>query len=388
MKEQKNRIIKDIVEGDLNKAFEALIKLLPPEMQNDLILLAAQYNFLEKKVDQGVTTFTEAGPDRSRITQSLLKLLDQFQEGGQNFVEQAVLGLGIEADNSIGEISLYNCNRKRITRRFKSDFNDKRNSQASPFYFYFICGCRDERPESFARRLVYEVLCDDLNMDSAAAAKDLEELVFFPFRVNGERISIKPLPFSDGNLGACKNMFKKAFEERLGTSLESFLQNGLPRLNNFKYIITIFKTNSKNWEDDEGIMNQYFKWLLDTFSNLPPGTPEFLFFIVIDSPGLWKSSEMHTMLQRNMLADLQHCCGGNEKMVLADLLPVDQEDLFNWFYQLDGLADVNPNKIHDVIDAIVQTLNHDERNLYKNEQKIHMKDIEPMQQNIFDLAKR
>ena len=271
---------------------------------------------------------------------------------------------------------LVNCNRIKPAKSFRRVFTDRKNKEH--FQFYFLCGCPNEMPGSFAKRLIYSIIRDHLD--------GRERSINFPFQEDVDRIRTEELPLGDdleSSIKRLKAYVAKRFNFSDTETFEAFIETGVPKLEE-DYVTAIFEVSEKKWEGDEGEIRDYFDWMMQTFQSAHPAVPTFLFFIVIRSQNFWDDS-VRTKRQSLILNEITNLCEKHADFatILTEFPPVDAQDFSDWLAEL-GVR--NPNYANHVLEALVQSLTPDERKMYDTENRLHMKDIEIVQRMIYDKA--
>ena len=293
-------------------------------------------------------------------------------------LDEAIEKLGIPEDNTIGCLHLVNCDRIGQAKIFRKNLN--RRVGKADFQFYFIGGCPTEMPASFCKRLIYEIIHDRLD--------GRQDAISYPFQEDADRIRIENLPIGS-DLETSRKKWKEYVARRFHFSnterFETFIETGVPKLP-YDFVTAVFEISEKQWEGDEGEIRQYFEWMLQTFRCPNAGVPTFLFFIVVRSPRLHLEAS-RSPRQQKILAELQSICEAHEEQatLLADFPSFEEQDFVEWVAELDVR---NPNNALAVTHALASTFEpgSEEAFLFKNEQKFHAKDIEPVQRRIYDKA--
>ena len=315
--------------------------------------------------------------------------IQRFLKDGQtpppkhDLLEDAIRGLGIDPDhNDISALHLVNCDRTGPATTFRRIFN--RWLGKSDFQFHFICGCPTEMPASFGKRLIYEIIRDKLD--------DRHDAISYPLQEDADRIKIENLPLG-ADPDTSRNRLKKYVAGRFGfsdtQSFEAFIETGVPKLP-YDYVTAVFEISDKKWDADEGEIRQYLEWMIETFRCPHKDVPTFLFFIAVKSQRLYESPERHNARQKTILAELDGICKKypQQAEVLKDFPPIDQQDFDDWVADLDGIR--NPNNSRAVTRALAAGFEpgSEEDQMYRKDQKFHIKDIEPVQRRIFDIASK
>lgn len=374
-----------ISRGQLEEAIDIWLQTigLNDSIRPEVLGYSARLANIAAEKNKGVIDFQEELRARNQVMAAMLDSLQKWQPGG-NFalLEQAVRQLGIDPDNDISSVHLVNCNRSGQARTFRRVFN--RWDGKSDFQFYFICGCPTEMPSSFGKRLIYEIIRDRLD--------DRQDAISYPFQEDADRIKIENLPLAS-DLPSSKKRLKEYVAKRFHfsdtQSFEAFIETGVPKLP-YDYVTAVFEISEKKWDNDEGEIREYLEWMIETFQCPNKGVPTFLFFVVVKSPGLWENPAGKTLRQQTILADLMGICEKHPEQatVLADFPPVDQQDFNDWVADIDGIR--NPNNSRAVTKALAATFDTDseEAALYQTQKKFHLKDIEPVQRRIYDIASK
>jgi hypothetical protein len=379
----KETIVALIIQGKLQEAIQLWLSNLAPDDPARTIVtqLSARINGLINSEITGVIPTSESTLIRNQITQAALVSLKEWIPGGSlSGLEQAITKLGIHSGAEISAIHLVNCDRTSQSKSFRRAFNEKVKSHQD-FQFYFICGCPNEMPGSFAKRLIYEIIRDKLD--------GVDDTINYPFQEGIDRIKIEDLPLGD-DLESSKKRLKtyvsKRFQFTDTQTFESFIDTGVPKLP-YDFVTAIFEISDKKWEGDEGEIQAYFEWMMQTFRNPHHDVPTFLFFIVLKSQNLWFALEKLSTHQKTILTDLEALCASHQEqsILLRDFPPVDDQDLDVWLSEL-GVR--NPNFSKLVVTALANTFKagSEEKTLYETEKRFHMKDIEPVQKMIYDVA--
>lgn len=379
----KDSIIYHISKGNSAEAIALWLKSpgVSDTLRTALLGYSARLASISEARNQGRIDFNEEMQQKSAVTAAMLDSLKNWQPGGDlDLLEQAVRGLGISADTDIAPVHLVNCDRAGQARSFRRAFNQR--ADKNDFQFYFICGCPTEMPSSFGKRLIYEIGRDRLD--------DRLDAISFPFQEDADRIKVENLPIASdlpGSQKRLKEYVAKRFHFSDTQSFEAFIETGVPKLP-YDYVAAVFEISEKKWDDDEGEIRQYLEWMIKTFRCPNKNVPTFLFFIVVKGLGLWENPEGKTARQKSILAQLNAICQQHPEQatVLANFPPVDEQDFDDWVADIDGIR--NPNHSRAVTRALAATFEagSEEELLYREQKKFHVKDIEPVQRRIYDIA--
>ena len=375
----KETILKHISRSELETAIEQWMLVLShtDPVYSDVLGFSGRINNLNTDKNRGVIDFKEETITRNQIMAAMLDTLNRWQPGCQAApIYQAVDQLGIEKDTEIDAAHLVNCDRTKPAKVFRRAFGTRKNIEH--FQFYFLCGCPNEMPGSFAKRLIYSIIKDHLD--------GRERSINFPFQEGADRIRTEELPLGD-DLESSKKRFKAYVAKRFKFSdtqtFEAFIETGVPKLEE-DFVTAIFEVSDKKWEGDEGEIRDYFNWMMETFRTAHAAVPTFLFFIVVRSNHLWNENARNSR-QTAILQEIAALCTAHPAFAtcMDDFPPVDAQDFTDWLAEL-GVR--NPNYASRVLEALVQSLKPQERQMFDAENRIHMKDIEIVQKLIYEKA--
>ena len=282
---------------------------------------------------------------------------------------QAIRQLNMDEDEEIELLHLVNCDRRDMLDKFWDAFDQKEEEH---FQYYFISGCPTQMPPSFAERLVYEVLKEELNNHTDA--------IHYIAHEETGRLRIHDLPIGR-NTRKSQQRFKEYVQERFRfadtQSFDTFIETGVPNLP-YDYVSVVFEIHERNWAN---FIPEYLQWMMDTFRCPHEKVPKFLFFFVLYVEGqhLGKLSKA----QQAIIDAVQSLAERNEASLLTPLQPVEDGDLRAW---LMDLGERNPNQVQLVIDALVASLREEDQQLFQKEQRFNMKDIEELQALIYQIA--
>ena len=290
---------------------------------------------------------------------------------GQELLRSRLEQLQIE--ENVGVIHLVNCNRETMKDKFWDAFDEKTKEL---FQFYFIAACPTQMPPSFAERMIYELIVEELDEDLDAINVERIE--------DSNRVRIYDLPIGR-NLERCKVAFRKFVNDRFDfkelLDFDAFVGTGIPQLK-YDYVAMVFEIHERKWKP---YLAEYFEWIIEIFKKAPKGTPKFLFFFVIYMNDV-HLQEIPPPKQKKILDRLTETVENETgATLLVPLLPVSIEDLRAWLFDL---GERNPNRVNDVIDILVKGLNPESQELYQKTQKLNMSDIELLQEIVFEIANR
>ncbi|MCB9273938.1 MAG: hypothetical protein H6564_07845 [Lewinellaceae bacterium] len=356
----------------------------PEEIQGfeaQLELLIRKLNFLKKEREIAIDANAKFSMDEEigqlegqirELKATLSGVHNVTPAGGQgSLLDDAARALNIDEDEEIGLLHLVNVDRKEMRGKFWDAFDEKEEKKQE-FQFYFISACPTQMPPSFAERMVYELLSEELDGDSDALHIMVHE--------DTGRLRIQDLPVGR-NLRKCQQRFKEYVQERFRfadtQSFDAFIETGVPKLP-YDYVAVAFEINERNWES---ILLEYLQWMIDTFRCPHQDVPTFLFFFVvyIEHQHLGKLAPA----QKAIIDGLAGLSQRNEASLLTPLLPVEEGDLRAW---LMDLGERNPNKVQQVMDVFLSGLREQDQQLYREKQLLNMKDVEELQAVIYRIA--
>ena len=348
--------------------------------ETQLELLIRKLNFLKKERDIAVDANAKFSMDEE-ITQleGQVRDLKGTLSGAHNIrsvdkdslLLDAARELNIDEDEEIGLLHLVNVDRREMRGKFWDAFDEKEEAKQE-FQFYFISACPTQMPPSFAERMVYELLVEELDGDA-------DGLHIITHEDTG-RLRIQDLPVGR-NARKCQQRLKEYVQERFRfadtQSFDAFIKTGVPKLP-FDYVAVAFEINERNWED---FLLEYLQWMIDTFRCPHQEVPTFLFFFVVY---IEKQHEGKlTPAQKAIVDGLAGLSQRNEASLLTPLLPVEEGDLRAW---LMDLGERNPNKVQQVMDVFLSGLREEDQRLYQDKRLLNMKDIEELQAIVYRIA--
>ncbi len=310
------------------------------------------------------------------IAELRLRLKDAY---GLEMLEESSILEGLvrrlSIDHDIGEIHLVNCDREPPARNFWKAF-DEFSGRNNRFQFYFIVACPTQQPSSFAERMIYEVVIEEL--------EEQTEAMHYVRRPDSRRVHVEDLPIGR-NLPNSQRDFKKYFSRRFGwgdteTSFEDYLRTGLPKLQ-YEYVATVFDLNAGRWDKD--LMGKYLTWIMDTFTGTPANVPNFIFFFVI----FLRNAHVQPLMgrEKEIFEDIAAIVGGNlqRATLISELVPVPVELLEDW---IRDLGEHSQSRIEDVVKAIVAELSPEKQEKFQKDKLLDMTDIERFQALIYKMA--
>jgi hypothetical protein len=367
MADLKSHLITRITEGKLEDVFAQLRPCFPngSENNNAVIVQQSAWKAANNKLNGGSLTFQDLQTIQNQISFILLRLIDQIPDTD---FEKAISELDL---SEIGTISLVNCDRKSAYDTFKSFF---RQQQALPFQFYFIVGCPSQEPDSFAERLIYEVLEDVLMGEDNAIDFIREKGIVEGVEVERVEIPLLPMAF-DADKSQLK--FKKEFGKRLmrfnmtDVSLEDFIGEKAAQLK-YDYFTFLYQLESDEW--DTIATTPYIQWLVETFKKNKVKQPTFLFFFVVNMENAHIQKREDIMVEiHKIIAQNPESCG-----LIDALMPLQGTDLNRWVRERGERSQA---KIDDLVKKFSANLALEGK--LKADGTMDMTHVEPLQGKIF-----
>jgi len=346
--------------------------------ETQLELLVRKLNFMKKELATTVDVnakfaiqeeIAQIEGQISELKQKLSQASGLPTVDAREALAEAVRRLQIDEEEEIGLLHLVNCDRRDMVDKFWESFDRKEQEH---FQYYFVSGCPTQMPPSFAERMVYELLVEEL--DGATDA-----LHILTDEATG-RLRIQDLPMGR-NARKSKQRFKEYVQERFRfadtQSFDAFIETGVPNLP-YDFVAVVFEVHERNWGD---FLPEYLQWMMDTFRSPHEKVPQFLFFFVLYIEQQHKGQLSEE--QQRILQALESLASRNEASLLTPLLPVEDRDLRAW---LMDLGERNPNQVQAVLDALVASLREEDQELFRRQQRFNMKDIEELQALVFQIA--
>lgn len=294
-----------------------------------------------------------------------------------SLLEQKIRELSVNIESRVGELFLVNVDRVPPRNRFWEAF-DEHLERKNPFQFHFVLACPTQEPDSFAERMVYELVIEELEEEMDA--------INYVRRSGSRRVKLENLPLGR-NLRIAQREFKKYFVSRFGmtdsdTAFEDYIQTGLPKLE-YQYVATVFQLNASDWDAD--LMEAYLHWIMEMFhvENTHDAVPIFLFFFAINLRDA--HVEPLPAQQKKIVESIQRVINRNQDRcsLINQLMPVASDLVADW---IRGLGEQNESKIQDLVKLIVAGLPEDKQSAYNKSQTLDMTDIERFQEIVYKVA--
>lgn len=276
----------------------------------------------------------------------------------------------------MGNYQLVNINREKPKDSWW-DAYDEKVSKSDFFQFYFMTACPTQMPPSFAERMIYELINEEL--------EDSPEAIHFETVPDSGRVAIRDLPMKR-NLAKTKEEFKKYFCQRFDFQdtefdFQKFIKEGIPRLN-YQYVASVFKISSLKWKD---FLGEFFEWIVETFQDEHEELPTFLFFFVVSVEHAHLPGKL-VEKDRNIIMDLEKISSSNSNSTMfKQLNPVNIDDVKLWFSEL---GEENPDKITDLVNSVVLGLDSDKQHIYEKKDLLDMSTIEVLQELVFKIINK
>lgn len=292
-----------------------------------------------------------------------------------SLLEQKIRELTIDVESNVGELFLVNVDRLPPRNRFWDAF-DENVDRKNPFQFYFVLACPTQQPNSFAERMIYELVIEELEEEM--------DTINYIRQQDSRRVKVEDLPLGR-NLRNSQREFKKYFAKRFGmtdseTAFEDYIKTGLPKLD-YQYVATVFDLNASKWDD--ALMKDYLQWIVDTFSNTHDAVPTFLFFFAI----FLRDVHVDPLPagERKVVDSIQGLIEKNKERcsLINQLLPVSSDLVADW---IRDLGEQNESKIEDLVKLIIAGLPDEKKSKYEKNKAFDMTDIERFQEVVYKVA--
>jgi hypothetical protein len=309
-----------------------------------------------------------------RVQERIQNLTSIHSFTGRSLLGNKLAELGI--GRSLGNLDLVNCNREKPKDAFW-DYYD--NLEPQRFKFYFLTSCDTQKPGSFAERMLYEFIEEELDQATDAMYYRCD-----PRYSELRRPEIEDLP-KGRNLDKCQQAFQKYFAEfwKLPDtqSMDEYLKTGLPRFG-YDAVAMLFRLEESDWK--EGVTGPYMEWIIDTLQTTHPDVPQVLVFleiVVVKAHEKGESLEQSSLFQ-DLRAILKQHPG------VAHLLPfgpVSEEDVKRWFRDIKT---ENTALLDGLIESFANSMDPADRRLYEAFKQFNMDDIEILQKEVFKVVNK
>lgn len=305
-----------------------------------------------------------------KVQTELQQLLGIQSYTGQSVLAEKIVQLGI--GRALGNIDLVNCNRDTEKERFWDYYDDM---EAHRFQFYCLTSCSSQKPDSFAERMLYEYLNEELEGASDALHYATDESWEGTF----VRPKIVPLPVGR-NLVNCQKAFRKYFAAfwKLSEqqSMEEYLKTGLP-LSKYDAVALFFHIDAARWKEE--LTLPYLQWIINTLQTTHPEVPRILFFLKINCSGAHLNPD--GIADNVAFRDIKTVLAQHPGVAhLLPFEPIKSEDLKRWFFDLNTRFTA---RLDDLITAFSRGLGKSEQQLFVEKKQFNMDDIELLQNEVY-----
>ncbi|MEL6944647.1 MAG: hypothetical protein AAFO82_18475, partial [Bacteroidota bacterium] len=157
--------LKTAISNNLTTGLEQLRQFLQVNSKafNEVLLLQSRHSDNERARNNNQIDHKEYDLIRSQIINAALNLIDTLDDAQTKYsdehIKDLIRQLHINKDK-IGPLYLVNCDRHQLADQHWGSF-DKKVAQ-SKLQFYFLPACPLQKPPSFAERMVWELLIEEL----------------------------------------------------------------------------------------------------------------------------------------------------------------------------------------------------------------------------------
>lgn len=400
--------------ADLGEALVLLRQRLSPSPRvvGDIVLQSGRYHQADSDYRKGDALLPERDKVFNGVRTALLDVVQQLTDADlaqpasdpelakkmglpvadQRFLSPLFAKLRVNW-HKMSHVHLVNCDRISENRNFRSTYR-RRHNQRQGGQFFFINACPMQRPESFAERIVLEIL--------ERYDEEEKQAVLVRRKPQSQRLLLEELPFDPMGLPESKRLTAKYFQKRFGFQkqiepVEDFLRACAEHTGEGKRFVTfIFRINAANWDS---LLTEYLLWLMDTFRPLEASDEgaEFLFFFPVlvrnlhETPPATLRTAVEEITKFSEAANPTAAKGQESPPVAYDLImplyPVPKEEVTTWFEELD---EADEAKIHELL---LLTLQRDQAALtrlqnYMDGGQIDMYDMETLQADLYEYAMR
>jgi len=386
---------------DLGEALQALVEKVDPvsPRMRDIIHQSGRYYNARSDFQNGLVDTPARDLVFNQVRNALLDLVTGLTDAdihapGTDAAYAAALGLAPAPVQSplhllfarlkvdwknvfLSQLHLVNCNRSMEFRTLKRALRD-RGGQGQRFQFYFINACPKQRPESFAERIILELLH---NLD-----EEETEAIQVRRVQHTHRLKIEELPFDFMGLAASKKKLARYFAERFNFQetiepVEDFLRACIGKMKDYRYVAFIFRIDANDWEP---FFPEYLQWIMDTLASVCEDCPTCLFFFPVWVRNLHESPPQALREVAEAVARLGEAQNA-VSTVISPLSPVDKEEVEDWFVDFGEPDEAKVNEI------ILLTLQREKNALARVERflqqgVVDMYDVEALQEAVYEFA--
>ena len=306
------------------------------------------------------------------VDEELRKAFGINTQGEPHILDSRIKKLDIGRD--LGVMDLVNCNRKQQVDRFWDFYDDLEEHR---FQFYFLTSCDTQKAGSFAERMLYEYLVEELD-EAADAIKYRRD----PKEEESGRPLIEALPLGR-NLEKCQLAFRKYFSEfwNFGDqqSFEEYLQTGLPRTT-YDTVALFFRLEAMDWKEDMTL--PYLQWMIETLQSAHPDVPRVLVFLSINFTGAHLAPE--ELASNRAYKEIKTILAQHPGVAhLLPFQPVSETDVQSWFRSLNTR---HTALVDGLIADFCRGLDPNDQQMYREKQQFNMDDIEMLQWAVYQVV--
>ena len=311
--------------------------------------------------------------DKRKLEQEISNYYRLGTSTSNNIIVEKLIEFAASFRDDIGLLHRVNVDREEVAGRFWQHF---KGIEQEAYQFHFITACSTQMPQSLSERLIYEYINEVLQED--------DEGIYYPANESDERIRSQLLPLN-WDLENAQVSFKRFFCEYFETvdipDFDVFIEKGIPAIQ-YRSVAIIFSIEETKWKP---FMEEYFEWIINTFSHKHQNVPQILFFFVtyIEDLHLEKVKQNSSIIQTlNALAKKYPTA-----IHLQPLQAVPDSFFRAWLREI-GL--VNSTQVKRIVELTVKGLDPEDVERYKNDpdKKINMADLELVQQAICDYLEK
>lgn len=344
------------------------------ETITEILTQQGRYNDNERKQRDKVISHNDYTRETNQIRLAALNLIGMLTKDDlQNLdsrLKDIIRDLNIKKDK-VGPLYLINCDRQASADKHWNRFDNK--IALGNVQFYFIPACPHQMPPSFAERMVWELLLEELEEVE-------EEALSYETKGNGGRM--KPADFKIGrNTDRTQKNLKKYFCKRFKTdSFEQLIEERIENLG-YEYIASLFTIEIDEWRD---FMPEFLNWMVEIFHRKDKkDAPHFLFYIVVYMNGF--VLEPQGDRQKSILKDIKQIIDNksNHCTILDGFEAIGDDDIERWFRKI---GEWNPLIVREAVNELVNNLSLAERERYKVHKRIDMARVEHLQRMVYEIV--
>lgn len=360
---------KSRLEDRIKKAYKTLGEL---EDQYDNTRNPLDRNHLRIDIDQQKELIKE-------IQQELISVQDKNSYAvQQQSLDSVIQNLPFDS-NATAPLFTVNCNRKieydRLAVHFEQFGDADRN------LFYLISACDSQKPDSLAKRLIYEFVKSHRVLYFSQPDSPYVDIInLLLTRQHGESWNQIWKSFNE--------YFHKEEEDK--SDFDSFIQRKAPwRTGTYRIALTFF-IDELYWNSTDPC--GFIQYVLDQFARIPEGRRRFMVFFICDFSAVHCNCSAD---QKDQLKRLKKLVENNSLPELTDrallhlpiLPPVAEKEVEKW---VKAVLDKNkPRDPRPVIQALRDSLKDEEEcSLYQEKNEYDMRRVEEMQNIIHQTAKK